>query len=139
MTETVALALLWTLGALNLANSLYFTLLVYRVIGPHASLVPRFCRLGEQSCESIVHSRYARTVADLPTGDRPVALRLFVRRFRCARPDCPQHIFCERLPGLLPAYARTTARLTETQRLIGLALGGEAGARLARPGLSDQS
>jgi transposase len=78
-----------------------------------------------------VHSRYRRTVADLPCQDRPVALRLVVRRFRCRRPDCPQTIFCERLPKLLKAHARSTARLSEAHRSIGVALGGEAGARLA--------
>src|SRR5262245_20230382 len=51
-----------------------------------------------------LHSHYRRTVADLPCQDRPVALRLLVRRFRCAQPDCPQAIFCERLPGLLEAH-----------------------------------
>ena len=59
-----------------------------------------------------IHSRYRRTVADLPCQDRPVALRLVVRRFRCARPDCPRAVFCERLPGLIDAHARGTARLT---------------------------
>jgi transposase len=61
-----------------------------------------------------------------------VALRLLLRRFFCDRPDCPRRLFCERLPGLLDPYARTTGRLTQAQRRIGLALGGEAGARLAR-------
>src|SRR5262245_491581 len=78
-----------------------------------------------------VHSRYRRTVADRPAADRPVALRLVVRRFRCTDPGCPQTIFCERLPGLVDSQARTTARLTDAHRAIGLALGGEAGARLA--------
>src|SRR5262245_18086771 len=78
-----------------------------------------------------VHSRYRRTVADLPYFDRRVALRLVVRRFRCVTPGCPQSIFCERLPGLLEAHARTTARLTDAHRAIGFALGGEAGSRLA--------
>jgi len=78
-----------------------------------------------------VHSRYRRTVADLPLQGRLVALRLAVRRFRCVKPDCPRDIFCERLPGLLRARARSTARLSDAHRLIGLALGGEAGARLA--------
>ena len=78
-----------------------------------------------------VHSRYRRTVADLPCQDRPVALRLVVRRFRCPRPDCTRAVFCERLPGLLDAHARCTARLTEAHRAVGFALGGEAGARLA--------
>jgi len=79
-----------------------------------------------------VHSRYRRTVADLPCQDRPVALRLVVRRFRCRQPDCPQTIFCERLPKLLKAHARSTTRLSAVHRTIGFALGGEAGARLAQ-------
>jgi transposase len=78
-----------------------------------------------------VHSHYRRTVADLPCHERPVALRLVVRRFRCLDPGCPKVIFCERLPQLLDAHARTTARLTGAHRAIGFALGGEAGARLA--------
>src|SRR5262245_50889717 len=40
-----------------------------------------------------VHSRYRRSVADLPCQDRAVALRLVVRRFRCIDPGCPQAIF----------------------------------------------
>lgn len=78
-----------------------------------------------------VHSRYRRTVADLPCQDRPVVLRLVVRRFRCRQPDCPQAIFCERLPDLLKAHARSTTRLSAAHRTSGFALGGEAGARLA--------
>jgi transposase len=77
------------------------------------------------------HSHYRRTVADLPCNDRPVALRVVVRRFRCHNPGCPQAVFCERIPELLDAHARTTARLTDAHRAIGFALGGEAGARLA--------
>jgi transposase len=78
-----------------------------------------------------IHSRYRRTVADLPCQDRVVALRLIVRKFCCLQPDCPQTIFCERLPDLLAPHARCTDRLTNAHRAIGLALGGEAGARLA--------
>jgi transposase len=78
-----------------------------------------------------LHSHYRRTVADLPCQERMVALRLVVRRFRCSQPDCPQAIFCERLPGLLEAHARSTTRLASAHRAIGYALGGEAGSRLA--------
>jgi transposase len=78
-----------------------------------------------------VHSQYRRTVADLPCHDRPLAFRVCVRRFRCVEAACPQGIFCERLPGLLGPHARTTDRLTDAHRAVGLALGGEAGARLA--------
>src|SRR5262245_47066521 len=78
-----------------------------------------------------LHSHYRRTVADLPCRGRILALRLLLRRFRCNNPGCTQHIFCERLPELLQAHARSTIRLTDAHRTIGLALGGEAGSRLA--------
>src|SRR5262249_12408709 len=78
-----------------------------------------------------VHSHYVRTIADLPCHAQPVALRLTVRRFRCVSPDCLQTIFCERLPEVVGTHARTTGRLLLSHTLIGLALGGEAGARLA--------
>jgi transposase len=35
-----------------------------------------------------VHSRYARTLADLPLSGRAVQLKLLVRRFRCDRALC---------------------------------------------------
>lgn len=77
-----------------------------------------------------VHSRYVRTVADLPWQGRRVVLRVTARRFRCATAGCKRVIFCERLP-VLATHARTTTRLTDAHRLIGFALGGEAGSRLA--------
>jgi transposase len=78
-----------------------------------------------------VHSRYVRTVADLPWQGVAVQLRLHTRRFRCLHPTCPQRIFCERLPGVVAPHGRRTLRLDEALRLMGFALGGEAGARLA--------
>jgi len=45
--------------------------------------------------------------------------------------ECPQRIFCERIPTFVAPYARRTLRLNEALRLIGLAVGGEAGSRLA--------
>jgi transposase len=42
-----------------------------------------------------VHSRYARTVADLPWHEIPVKLELHTRRFRCQNGLCTQRIFCE--------------------------------------------
>lgn len=78
-----------------------------------------------------VHSRYQRTVADLPWNGVPVRLRLRSRRFFCDRAECPRAIFTERLPGLVARYARRTCQLAETLLLIGQALGGEAGAELA--------
>ena len=78
-----------------------------------------------------IHSRYRRTVADLSLGGRSLALRLVVRRFTCRNAGCRRAIFCERLPKLVDAYARSTTRLKSLHRVIGTAAGGEPGSRLA--------
>jgi len=51
----------------------------------------------------------------------------------CEHPRCSRRIFCERLPATATAaaYARRTTRLGDALQLIGLALGREAGTRLA--------
>ena len=79
---------------------------------------------------SRVHSRYWRTLQDLPWQDRAVTWRVLMRRFRCSH--CQGRIFVERIPGLMGSKARRTARLAEAQTEIGMVLGGEAGARLSR-------
>jgi transposase len=79
-----------------------------------------------------VHSHYQRTVADLPWQGVSVRLELHTRRFRCLNDLCERSIFCERMPSVVAHYARQTARLTSALELIGFAIGGEAGARVAR-------
>ena len=76
-----------------------------------------------------VHSYYTRTVADLPWHGVAVKLELRTRRFRCRNSLCTKRVFCERLPRVVSCYGRKTARLDDALRLIGLLLGGEAGAR----------
>ena len=44
---------------------------------------------------------------------------------------CPRQTFAERLPGVASSAARRTERLGSLQGCLGLALGGEAGQRLA--------
>jgi len=77
-----------------------------------------------------VHSRYTRTVKDLPWAELPVRLRLHARRFFCDAPACPRRIFTERLPGVVAPYARCTDRLAAWLTRVAFALGGEPGARL---------
>jgi transposase len=77
-----------------------------------------------------IHSRYSRTLADLPWNGVAVRLRLTVRRFFCQISECQRRIFTERLPDLVAPSARRTLRLTEAMELIGFAIGGEAGARV---------
>jgi transposase len=80
---------------------------------------------------SSVHRHYQRRLADLPWGALAVRLQLLVRKFVCRNFTCARRIFTERLPDVAAPYARTTHRLTTVLRAIGMALGGEAGARLA--------
>jgi transposase len=80
---------------------------------------------------SSIHSRYQRHLTDLSWGRRAVHLHLIVRKFRCRNPTCARRIFTERLPALVAAYARKTGHLVAALRAIGVALGGNAGARLA--------
>jgi transposase len=70
-----------------------------------------------------VHSRYTRLLADLPWQGRMIALKVRVRRFRCAVPGCPRRIFAERLPTM-EARARRTGRLAAIQRAIAHGMGG---------------
>ena len=86
---------------------------------------------GCEAPSSHVHSRYERTLGDLPCQGQPVTLRVEVRRFRCPAPLCSRRTFAERLAGIAQPLARRTCRLGEQQRHVGLALGGQAGARLA--------
>lgn len=80
-----------------------------------------------------VRSAYIRTLADLPWGGLPVCLQVHTRRFRCANPDCVQRVFAERLPQLTVPYARQTHLRRAALQTIGMALGGNAGVRLAAP------
>jgi transposase len=83
-----------------------------------------------------VHSRYARTLTDLPWSAYAVRLQLRVRTFFCDHPACPRQIFTERLPTVAAPWARRTTRLAQLLLAFGMALGGVAGARLvARLGL----
>jgi transposase len=80
---------------------------------------------------SSIHSRYQRHLTDLPWGTCTVRIQLRVRKFMCRNPPCERRIFTERLPELVAASARNTRRLMTVLRAIGVALGGNAGARLA--------
>ena len=79
-----------------------------------------------------VQSRYTRRLHDLPASGRPVRLQLSVRRLFCAKSTCAQRIFAERFPALCWPRAQRTIRLQADLSQLGLALGGQAGARLGR-------
>jgi transposase len=105
--------------------------------GDHITLVVRAARR-EVPCpgcarfSSDIHSYYERRLADLPWNGIPVEVRLRTRRFFCNTDECARRIFTERLPQTAATYARRTQRMTQALFWLGLALGGEAGARTAQ-------
>jgi len=78
-----------------------------------------------------IHSVYRRVLHDLPWQGRPVTICIAVRRFRCANRYCARQTFAESLTEVAGRFGRKTGRLRDLHHHIGLALGGEAGARLA--------
>jgi hypothetical protein len=79
-----------------------------------------------------VHRAYRRTVADLPLAGAKLFLPLQVRRFFCRHAACPQRIFAERFPTLVPVRGRHSLGVCSALRHVGIAVGGHAGARLTR-------
>jgi transposase len=97
------------------------------VIATHPTSCCPLCR--QPSCS--IHSRYQRTVRDVPCGGRRIQLLLTVRKFFCRNRLCERKIFTERLPDLVNSWARMTIRLSEQLTSIGLATCGKGGTRLA--------
>lgn len=79
-----------------------------------------------------VHSRYRRTLHDVPCHGRAVVIRVAMRRFRCRAVACSRLIFAERLPEVAEAYGRRTCRMDLVANHLGLALGGRPAARMAQ-------
>lgn len=79
-----------------------------------------------------IHSRYERTLTDLPCIDFSLTLIVQVCKFFCLNADCSRCIFTERLPEVAAPWARKTVRFVQRLQSIALALGGAAGARLGR-------
>ncbi|MEM9005310.1 MAG: ISL3 family transposase [Cyanobacteria bacterium P01_F01_bin.86] len=77
-----------------------------------------------------IHSRYERTLADLPCSQFTLMWLVQVCKFFCSNPNCTRRIFCERISKVAAPWARKTVRLMEQLLALGLALGGSAGAHL---------
>jgi transposase len=78
------------------------------------------------------HSTYVRTLKDLPALGASVSLRVRVGRWRCGAPACAVRYFSTRLPDVAEVRGRRTCRAKVVGRVIGYALGGRPGERLAR-------
>jgi transposase len=84
-----------------------------------------------QQMASRIHSRYVRTLQDMPCVGKPLRLLVQIRRFFCDNTQCLRKIFAERLPDLTSVYARRTTRATLALSEIGFVLGGKPGAAMS--------
>ena len=78
-----------------------------------------------------VHSRYQRTLRDLPLVQFSLTLLLEVCKFFCLNDTCQRRIFTERIPSVVAPWARRTTRYTDHLIAIALELAGSAAARLS--------
>ena len=76
------------------------------------------------------HGWYVRRLQDLPAQGAAVKLRLKLARWQCANPQCAQRTFGDRLPEIVPAFARRTRRVIELARLLAHTAGGRPAERL---------
>lgn len=78
-----------------------------------------------------IHSRYWRTLWDLPHSGQTVRLRVQMHRFFCGNPDCSRRLFAERFPDFVAPYAQKTQRVAQAQTRLAQAVGSRPGVRLA--------
>lgn len=98
-------------------------------IEAHVEAAQAACPLCQRLSQR-VHSRYRRTLHDVPCGTKALRLVVQVRRFFCDNQDCPRKIFAERLAALTEVSARMTTRFRQGLAEVGFASGGRAGAQL---------
>jgi transposase len=97
---------------------------------PRLVITAHACPLCDQAATR-VHSRYRRTIADLPWQGLRVRLIVETRRFFCDTTTCARRIFTERFPRVVAPYGRRTRRAAAALEAVGFAVGGRPGARLA--------
>ena len=68
---------------------------------------------------SSIHSKYTRTIVDLPIQNNEVKLLLIVRKFFCTNPNCNHKTFGERFDFVFPKAVRTK-RLDDYINKMGL-------------------
>src|SRR5712671_5611851 len=90
--------------------------------GPDHAACPRCQQLSTSR-----HTRYVRTLTDMPAVGAAVSLRVCVGRWRCRQSGCAVRFFTGPLPGVTGVYSRRTCRADLVTQVVGHALGGRPG------------
>ena len=123
--------------SLFLPSELDFTLLKFYNSTTNIDFEVCSCQISSccPLCQTIsfkIHSRYARTIGDLPVSGKLAKLKLQVRKFFCENSDCSRKIFTERFKEQLNAYSRRSERLNDLISSMGLELGGNVAHRIGK-------
>ena len=123
--------------SLFLPSELDFTLLKFHNTTTNIDFEVCSCQISSccPLCQTIsfkIHSRYARTIDDLPVSGKLAKLKLQVHKFFCENIDCSRKIFTERFKEQLNAYSRRFERLNDLISAMGLELGGNVAHRIGK-------
>lgn len=90
-----------------------------------------FCPCCHKSSRSI-HSRYERTLSDLPVSGKEVKVIIESRKFFCKSGKCKRKIFTERFGTEIGPYRRCFERYAKSVGKLGLELGGNKGSAICK-------
>ncbi|WP_192922547.1 transposase family protein, partial [Sphingobacterium bovisgrunnientis] len=79
-----------------------------------------------------VHSRYFRTLLDLPVSGYIVKVKLRARKYFCDNSVCHRKVFTERFDCEIRPYYRRMIRSNDLLFKMGLELGGNRGSAISR-------
>jgi len=101
------------------------------LIGASVRQTGSICPICSQTSKR-VHSRYSRTLLDLPISENLARVRLKARKFFCDNFECPRKVFIERFDCEIKPYYRRMLRSNDLLARMALELGGNTGARISR-------
>lgn len=79
-----------------------------------------------------IHSRYSRTLLDLPISGHMAKVKLKARKYFCDNAVCPRKVFTERFDYEIRPYYRRMVRSNDLLTRMALELGGNTGATISR-------
>lgn len=78
-----------------------------------------------------IHSRYLRTLLDLPVSGHMAKVKLKARKYFCDNSVCPRKVFTERFEYEIRPYCRRMIRANDLLARMALELGGNKGAAIS--------
>lgn len=79
-----------------------------------------------------IHSRYSRTLLDLPISGHMAKVKLKARKYFCDNAACPRKVFTERFDCEIRPYYRRMIHSNDLLTRMALELGGNTGAAISR-------